>query len=137
VRGAWAEVLDRAAAEAGGVQLEDVGPYLRDLNLRGGPQQRWPAVVQFFFYQNHVKDLQAGDATALLDDLAGRAKRIAIVKSVEPATQADFLRRDLLQARREAEQGRTLEAVSQSFSIDALKQRYKWQSAVAENAQAQ
>lgn len=122
----YASVLAEAA-QAGEFELAEYGPFPRDLSARGGPRERFPKPVQYLFWFGSIEDLDEGEATDLLEDATGRARHLAVVKEVEPATVADLTRKQLLQARRYAGSMRRVEAVLQSFTLDALRARYGWQ----------
>ena len=123
----YKDVLDAAAAEAG-FTVTDYGPLPRDLPERdprfekGNP----PAVV--YLWRNHGK-LKAGEATALLQDFAGRACFVAVCTKAEPLGPGDVPRRDFESLRTgdgfvDYSATQAFLSYRQAFTIEALEKRY-------------
>jgi hypothetical protein len=123
----YAAVLVEAAGQHG-FSVETFGPLPRDLSSRGTPREAFPKPVAYLMWSGNTSDLQKGEATDLLVDFTGRARYLAAVTDEQPGTLAEISRRQLLQARRMDAPMRRVVAARQSFTLDALRQRFGWQA---------
>lgn len=121
VRAAHKDVLAVAAAEAG-LTVETVGPFRKDLDRQPRFQDSFPPRVRFLFGNAAVKDLAVGAASDVLEDFTNRAHYVAVMEKIEPGTLADITRRDILSARESYVGQARAGAVTQSFSLDALRE---------------
>jgi hypothetical protein len=131
----YGEVLAEAAT-ANGFTVASFGPYKRDLSRTGTPRESFPKPIRYVFWSGDTSNLDKGEATDLLQDFTGRSRHLAVITDVQKGSLESITRRQLLQARA-AEAGlRRITALGQSFTLDAIKQRYGWQApseAVAES----
>ncbi len=114
------------AAKAADFSVTKVGPYRRDLRSRPFFDKRYERTVGFL-WAGIVNDLEAGESTDIVEDTAERRYQIAVCDSVESMTIADLTRREFSQKRLLFPVVETSTAMSQSYSWDALKQRYAYQ----------
>jgi hypothetical protein len=73
-----------------------------------------------------VNELDAGESTDIVEDTMERRYQIAVCDSVESLTIADLTRREFSQKRLLFPVVEMSTALSQSFSWEALKQRYAY-----------
>ncbi|MGE3173150.1 MAG: hypothetical protein AB7O97_11045 [Planctomycetota bacterium] len=122
----YAAVLDQAAATAG-FALSTVGPYRRDLSsAQPFAGKRFERTIEFL-WGGMVNALDAGEATDILEDGAEKRYQVAACTAVAPLTAADITRRDFAVVRNNFGAGRTQEAMQQSFELEALKERYRYE----------
>lgn len=121
----YGAVLEDAAKTAG-FTVTKVGPYRRDLRSRPFFDKRHDRTVAFL-WGGIVNDLEVGESTEIVEDTTERRYQIAVCDTVEPMTIADLSRREFSQKRLLFPVVETSTAMSQSFSWDALKQRYAYQ----------
>lgn len=123
-----AGVFDEAVAAHEGVQLEVVGPLPRDLSSGGygAHRESYPKAVRYLFFGGRVTDLDDGDVVEMEQDFAERAWIGGIVTGVEPGSLADVTRRQLLSLRQQQAAQRRLSGVRQSYSLEALTERFGW-----------
>lgn len=128
-RSAWPEVLEAAAGEAE-VTIHALDPLPRNLANRGQPRDLFSDPVQFFFFTRptEVRELEEGESTDVVQDLTNRKHYLAVCDAVTPATLGDLTRRELLQNRDLVRRTRLQEAILQSYSIEALEQRLKFEA---------
>jgi hypothetical protein len=122
------------AAAAAEFEVRTVGPLPRNLSRRPRFKERYDEVVRFLF-RSQVQDLEAGDATDLEFDRVEQMYVQAVCKAVEEGSLADVTRRQLLQLR-QLEEGRRLQAFAQSYTLEALKDRWGWLAAGREEIAA-
>ncbi|MEZ5962730.1 MAG: hypothetical protein R3F56_02675 [Planctomycetota bacterium] len=120
-------VLDAAAAEAG-LSVDTVGPYRKDAASLPRFRDDSPKRVAFLWGQGSLRDLKEGEATDMLEDFTNRAHHMAVVEKIEPGSIADLSRAEILKARSMFEDSRMVEAVSQSFSLDALRKGWGYEN---------
>lgn len=133
-KGKYGEVLAEAA-QANGFTVASFGPYKRDLSRTGAPRESFPKPIRYVFWSGDTSNLDKGEATDLLQDFTGRSRHLAVITDVQKGDLSSITRRQLLQARASEAGLRRVTAVGQSFTLDAIKQRYGWQApseAVAE-----
>jgi hypothetical protein len=85
-----------------------------------------------------VKELKQGEATDILDDATNRKVYFVVCDRVEDLAVTDVSRKEWEMTRRVLDtvqgggtsfrESRVAEAIAQSFSLDALKQRYNLSS---------
>lgn len=126
-----------AAVAATGFEVETIGPYDRRLAETHAPEfryERFPRTVLYLWRMPDppVADLDEGEATDILEDVQERRWQIALCTAEEPLTEADIPRRSFAAAQRTFGWFRMRQAIAQSFTLDALKQRYKYIDPVAE-----
>lgn len=138
-RKAYKDVLDAAVVDSG-FEIRTLGPYSTKLSSQPRFRDRYGEDVRFLFgdptASAAVLALKVGEATELFDDQTGRALYLAVAVNREPATLAAVARRELLQAREQVTQERLAKALQQSFTVDALKARYNYQTSVEGEDQA-
>lgn len=120
----YGEVLD-AAAQFAGFTVTKVGPFRRDARNRPFFDKRNDRTVAFL-WGGLVNELDAGESTDIVEDTMERRYQIAVCDSVEALTIADLTRREYSQKRLLFPVVEMSTALSQSFSWDALKQRYAY-----------
>lgn len=120
----YSEVLD-AAAQAAGFTVTKVGPFRRDARNRPFFDKRNDRTVAFL-WGGLVNELEVGESTDIVEDTVERRYQIAVCDSVESLTVADLTRREYSQKRLLFPVVEMSTALSQSFSWDALKQRYAY-----------
>ena len=120
----YAEVLE-AAAQTAGFTVTKVGPFRRDARNRPFFDKRNDRTVAFL-WGGLVNDLEVGESTDIVEDTVERRYQIAVCDSVESLTVADLTRREYSQKRLLFPVVEMSTALSQSFSWDALKQRYAY-----------
>jgi len=125
-KGKYGEVLAEAAA-ANGFSVGSFGPYTRDLSRLGTPRESFPKPIRYVFWSGDTSNLDKGEATDLLQDFTGRSRHLAVITDVKNGDLSSITRRQLLQARASEAGLRRVTAVGQSFTLDAIKQRYGWQ----------
>ncbi|MCC6781284.1 MAG: hypothetical protein IT457_00460 [Planctomycetes bacterium] len=122
----YPEVLAEAAQPFGFV-VENHGPFPRELfGTTGRVRDAYPEAVRFLWNNSSVTALKVGEATELLQDFTGRKRYLAAATAVEKGTLAQVTRRKLLMERESVGDRRSIQAIMQSFSLDALTQRYGW-----------
>lgn len=133
-REAYPEVLAQAAEETG-FTVTKVGPYVRNLREKPRFQHRYDETTRYLFNAStggdepeQVSSLEQGESSGLLDDATNRTLHLAVVTDVQKATVADVTRRELLSARESLIAQRLQGAISQSFTIDTLKQAYGYEA---------
>ncbi|MEY4672425.1 MAG: hypothetical protein RL148_209 [Planctomycetota bacterium] len=124
-----AAVLDAAAAEAG-FTVRKVGPYRRDLASMPRVDKRFDETVVFVM-RSEASKLKAGESTAVLEDMTARRWHVASCDLVMPCTAEDLTRREFFM-RKEGfgatfRDDQAMTALQQSYTIDALKQRYAFE----------
>ncbi len=124
----FAGVFDEAVAAHEGVKLEVVGPLPRDLSSGGygAHRESYPKAVRYLFFGGRVTDLDEGDVVEMEQDFAERAWVGGIVTGVEPGSLADVTRRQVLSLRQQQASQRRLTGVRQSYSLEALTERFGW-----------
>ncbi len=120
----YGEVLE-AAAQFAGFTVTKVGPFRRDARNRPFFDKRNDRTVAFL-WGGLVNELDAGESTDIVEDTMERRYQIAVCDSVESLTIADLTRREFSQKRLLFPVVEMSTALSQSFSWDALKQRYAY-----------
>ncbi|MGA1605674.1 MAG: hypothetical protein ACO4CT_01710 [Planctomycetota bacterium] len=123
----YGEVLAEAAT-ANGFAVASFGPFKRDLSRTGTPRESFPKPIRYVFWSGDTSNLDKGEATDLLQDFTGRARHLAVITDVQKGDLASITRRQLLQARAAEAGMRRVTALGQSFTLDAIKQRYGWQA---------
>ena len=112
------------AAKAANFVVREIGPMRRDASSMPRFNDREDKSAVFLF-RSHVSDMKVGDSTDVLEDFANRLIVHAVCADLAPGTMLDLTRRELLAARGRANQ-RVSAAVSQSFSLDAIRERWGW-----------
>ena len=80
-----------------------------------------------FLWGGWVSDIEADDATDLLEDKAERRWQIAACVEVTPYTAADVTRREFEAQANVFDVLQLMRTLNQSFTLDALKKRYHYQ----------
>lgn len=126
---AYGDVLEEVA-KAHGFEVRSVGPYSRNLKSRPRFADRHDETVKFLFrdaaLEPPLADIKVGDVTPLLDDATGRANYLAICTAVEPGSVDQLTRRQIESRRKSFVDQRLAETMVQSFTLEALRQRYKY-----------
>lgn len=125
-----------AAAQTAGFTMTRVGPYRRDLRNQMHFDKRFDRTV-VFLWGGLVNELEVGDATDVVEDTVERRYQAAVCEQLEPLTMADLTRRELSQKKLLFPLLETMEAMSQSFSMEALQQRYQYKEPVGRQIDAQ
>lgn len=125
----YADVMDAVAA-ANGFEVRTVGPHSRSVQREPRFAERYGDAVKFLFrdatLEPPLAEIKVGDVSALLDDTTGRANYLAVCTAVEPGSVDQLTRRQLESRRRNFVDQRLAETLSQSFTLEALRQRYKY-----------
>lgn len=108
--------------------IEEVGAYAADLSTRPRFEHRFSEKIRFLFSDSTVRDLKEGAVTDVLDDTTGRALYVVTCKSRVKATMGDLTRRDLDQRRMRFVRDQLTECMEQSFSLEALEERWGYES---------
>ena len=120
IESAYAEILDRVAAEAE-LEILELGPERRQQVSRGGATNALDKDRRFFYFQSKLVGLDVGDTTGVQQNPLGRSVLLGVVEAVEPAATTDLPRRDFLEFARRTRDLRKAEAMRQSFSTEALE----------------
>ena len=84
----------------------------------------------FLFWSTEIADrsegVQKGETTDLLEDTTNRVYYLAFAREVTPVTLADMSRRELMQSRDRMAGQRGATALWQSFTTEALQERFGW-----------
>lgn len=126
-RKVYKDVLEAAIADTG-FSIGDVGPYVEDLSSTPRFQHRFSEKVRFLWGNDEVRGLKADEVTDLLDDVTGRAKYMVVCKSRDKVTADDLTRREIHEARAALIRDRLTESMKQSFSLEALEERWGYVS---------
>jgi hypothetical protein len=108
--------------------IEELDSYPANLSTRPRFQHRFSEKIRFLFGNSTVRDLKEGEVTDVLDDTTGRALYVVTCKSRVKATMSDLTRRELDQARRGFVQEQLSECMEQSFTLEALEDRWGYES---------
>ncbi|MEM7200316.1 MAG: hypothetical protein AAF628_08635 [Planctomycetota bacterium] len=129
-RKAYKDVLAEAVGEAP-IEIKVLGPHLTNLSRRPRFRERHEGPVAFLWGDGtaspEVLELEEGESTGVLEDTAGRALYLAVCESRQPATLGDLTRREVVMARNDLARTRPMQALRQSFTIEALEKRYNYQ----------
>ncbi|MEQ1633298.1 MAG: hypothetical protein ABL997_13055, partial [Planctomycetota bacterium] len=117
-------VLDAAAAAAG-FNVQPVGPYRRDVRNLPFFNKRFDRTV-VFLWGGLVNTLEVGESTDIVEDTVERRYQVAVCDKVEALTVEDLTRREYSQKKLLFPLIEMSTAMNQSFSMDALKQRYTY-----------
>ena len=133
-RDVYEDVLEVAAEEVG-FEIQTLPAYSRQLSFDDPRfEYRYSDDVKYLFRDPMAQALEEGEITELLDDVTGRALYMAACIAEEDITIDDLTRRRLLEYRYGFGFGfpqvRLSQTYFQSFTPDALKQRFNWQPAV-------
>jgi hypothetical protein len=128
----YGAVLEAAAAEAG-FTVSTYGPLRRDVTA-DVVEPRWKygkdETRKFVFQPGRASGLKEGESTDLMADETNRRWHLCVCLRVEPLTAADLTRKEFEVHRRYGGrsflESRVTDAVAQSFTLDALKTRYRW-----------
>lgn len=121
------DVLEEAIAGTG-FTIHTVGPYSVNVAMQPRFRYRYSDDVRFLFSDDTVKKLKPGEITGILDDATGRALHIAVCETREHATVDDLTRRELALARPAFVDERLRGCMEQSFTSEALKARWGFES---------
>lgn len=120
----YGEVLEAAAAAAG-FTVTPVGPYRRDAGAQPLFDKRHDRTVAFL-WSGIVDQLEVGECTAITEDTVERRWQIAVCDKVDPLTAADITRREFETNKQNFALGQMITAMGQSFTLEALKERYRY-----------
>jgi hypothetical protein len=123
----YPEVLDAAAAAAAGFSVRELPAYPVGISSRPRFSERYPEDIQFLFGNAEVRELKEGESSELLDDTTGRALHLAVAVRRETGTVAHLTRRELATARKSFAQRRLAAFVAQSFTLEALEERWHYE----------
>ena len=125
----------RAAADAAGFTVTEVGPHARDLQQTPRFDKSYDATVVYLMRTQ--SELKQDEATGVLQDPTNRRYHVAICTKVEPLTAGDITRREFERFR--TGEGRTSFAsiqaaisYTQAFTDKAVKERYDLKATVGE-----
>lgn len=124
----YGSVLE-AAAQTAGFAVTRVGPYRRDLRNQPNFDKRYERTV-VFLWGGLVNELEVGEATDIVEDTVERRYQIAVCEQLDPLTVEDLTRREYSQKRLLFPLFETMEALTQSFTMEALRLRYDYQEPV-------
>ncbi len=124
------EVFEEAAAQVN-FELRTIGPLPASLSRQPRFADRFGDDVRYLFGNPDVTSMDPGEVTEVLDDATGRAYYLAHCIAKDPATVKDITRRQLLQAREQFERERYGSVLPQSFTLEALKARWNYDSPTA------
>jgi hypothetical protein len=124
-------------APAQGFEIRVIGPHPRTLSREPRFDNRYDDTVKFLFrdaaMQPPLAEIEAGDVTDVLDDQTGRATYLVICRSVDKSDPARLTRRMLESRREEFIRSRYQDALIQSFTLDALRERHRYKQAPGEH----
>src|SRR5262249_34393718 len=123
----YAEVLDAAAQEAG-FAVAVLPPYRRDIGdgrLEPYFAKRFDRTV-VFLWGGALPSLELGECTDRPEDTVERRWQMAAVEQVEPLQPSDIRRREFEEQRHDFAFTQMVEAMRQSFTLEALKDRYSY-----------
>ncbi len=127
----YAEIFTTAVQEAG-FALQTLAPLRRDLTSLPRWSERYGEPAKFLWTGGGVAALKQGESTELVEDATNRKWYLALCEKVEPLTMADVERREYMQiveqGLRTFRESRVADAISQSFTLEALKARYSFQA---------
>ena len=133
-RKVYKDVLEAALVETEFV-VETLASCSVNVSTQPRFDDRYADNVKFLFKDPQasviIKELQPGDATDILDDKTGRALYLAVCEARDQAVLGDLSRRQILKARAAFQRERMQQTLQQSFTLDALKARWKYESATA------
>ena len=129
-KGKYAEVMVDAA-NAAGFTVSSVGPIWREASSKVPGFSRQADKLTVYLWSSDGRNLKLGEVTNVLEDAGSRRWLMAACEKVEPLTDNDVPRKEFgMQRHNYRYQGITYAehqvrtAIAQSFSMDALKERY-------------
>ena len=134
----YAEVVDAAAQQAG-FTVVALGPYWREVTMKDPALVKPADKAVGFLWGGAGKELKAGEATDVLEDVGNRRWILGVCDVVEPLAATDVPRREFAMQQRNYHfsaltfaEDRVRAAIAQSFTLDALKKRYDFQEETGE-----
>ena len=124
------DVLEAAAKEAG-LQFEDVGPLSRKVQSAPRFEHRYSNVIHALYSDSEITGFDVDDVTELRENGADEVTFMARCTKVEKARPEQITRRQWLSLRdgpggTSFAGSRMQEALSQSFTLEALKKAVGW-----------